>query len=113
MSKAPTTSAGTAEELQPQSLIEALNPLVTEQQVSCTLGVTVHTLRCWRSLGRGPAYVKIGRNVKYRPSSVICWIENQEHQPGDQYGREELPSRAADQKRELALPGTASRPRVE
>ena len=33
-------------------------------------GVPTTTLQWWRTVGRGPAYVKIGRRVLYRKSAL-------------------------------------------
>ncbi len=33
------------------------------------------TLRNWRQQGRGPAYVKLGRSVRYSLSDLISWFE--------------------------------------
>ena len=58
-----------------------------EQQVAEVLNVSVHTLRKWRSVGRGPRFVKIGGalrrghgqagRVVYRESDVLAFIESQ------------------------------------
>ena len=39
------------------------------------------TLAHWRSEGRGPAYVKLGKRVAYRGSALNAWIEAQTVQP--------------------------------
>lgn len=43
------------------------------------LGVsfTIQTLANWRVAKRGPAYLKIGRAVRYNISDVEAWIEAQ------------------------------------
>ncbi|WP_299847737.1 helix-turn-helix domain-containing protein [uncultured Roseovarius sp.] len=33
------------------------------------------TLAAWRSHGRGPAYIKMGRRVLYRGADILNWIE--------------------------------------
>lgn len=38
---------------------------LTEHQVAEALGLSVQTLRNWRSLRKGPAYTKYGRAVRY------------------------------------------------
>jgi hypothetical protein len=37
--------------------------------------IPVKTLAEWRSRGIGPAYMKIGRYVRYRWSDVLAWEE--------------------------------------
>lgn len=48
--------------------------LLDEQDVAKLLKLSVHTLRQWRSAGRGPNYVKLGSNVRYRPNDIDNWI---------------------------------------
>lgn len=37
-------------------------------------GIPEKTLSDWRSRGIGPAFVKIGRHVRYRPTDVEKWL---------------------------------------
>jgi excisionase family DNA binding protein len=54
--------------------------LLTPDNVSDILGVTVHTLAVWRSTGRyNLPYVKSGRLVRYRESDVHSFIEKRLH----------------------------------
>lgn len=39
--------------------------------------IALQTLRNWRSLGFGPPFYKIGKNVFYRGEEVREWIESQ------------------------------------
>ena len=54
--------------------------LLTRTDVARLLGVSPHTLACWRSAGKGPAVVKYGAGksaaVRYRRSAVEAWIDN-------------------------------------
>jgi hypothetical protein len=43
---------------------------VTERVAAGRLGLKVSTLRAWRGLGRGPAYVRLGRAVRYLPTDL-------------------------------------------
>lgn len=47
-----------------------MNESLTDTQVGAQLGVSPHTLRAWRRQGRGPAYMKLGRAVRYRVQDV-------------------------------------------
>lgn len=39
------------------------------------LGVSNHTLRRWRRIGEGPAYVKLASNhICYRESDLDTWV---------------------------------------
>jgi excisionase family DNA binding protein len=48
--------------------------LMTEQEVSKRLNVSVASLRRWRRLRRGPAFVKVGSLVRYSPEELEAWI---------------------------------------
>lgn len=37
--------------------------------------VPKHTLEQWRSQGKGPKYLKVGRHVRYRWSDVNAWLD--------------------------------------
>lgn len=54
--------------------------LLHERDAARTLDVSASTLRRWRSLGMGPAYVRVGgkrgSTVRYRESVLIGWLEN-------------------------------------
>jgi excisionase family DNA binding protein len=47
-------------------------------EVAEILGVPVHTLDVWRSQGKGPDYLKVGRHVRYRWSAVNDWLATRE-----------------------------------
>jgi excisionase family DNA binding protein len=48
---------------------------LTDVEVARRLGVSTYTVRNWRYLGRGPAYLKVGRCVRYRLADVDAWAE--------------------------------------
>jgi predicted site-specific integrase-resolvase len=48
--------------------------LMTEQDVSKRLNVSVASLRRWRLLGRGPSFLKVGSLVRYRPEDLEAWL---------------------------------------
>ena len=39
------------------------------------LGMSPGTLRWWRSIGRGPQFVKCGGAVRYRAEDITAWID--------------------------------------
>ncbi len=39
------------------------------------------TLKFWRHVSSGPAYIKAGRRVLYRRSDVLSWLEAGRHEP--------------------------------
>ena len=51
------------------------------QEVADFLGVPASTLYRWRHEGRGPASIKVGRVVRYRPEDVDAWLQANSHQP--------------------------------
>jgi len=50
--------------------------LLTENDVSRRLNVSVASLRRWRLQRRGPAFLKVGFLVRYRPEDLDSWIAN-------------------------------------
>jgi excisionase family DNA binding protein len=51
--------------------------LLTPEEVSDYLAVPLGTLANWRYQGRGPAYVRLGKHVRYRARDLTDWIESQ------------------------------------
>jgi excisionase family DNA binding protein len=49
-------------------------PLLTPPEVASYLQVSEKTLANWRYLGRGPAFVKVGRDIRYRESELERWL---------------------------------------
>ena len=47
----------------------AREPL-TESEAALRLGLKVATLRAWRHQGRGPAFVRLGRAVRYLATDI-------------------------------------------
>lgn len=64
-----STHAGTA----------LLDSLVSPATLAERLGTTERTLSEWRINGRGPAFIRVGRGVRYRPEAVDEWLLSQEH----------------------------------
>jgi excisionase family DNA binding protein len=48
---------------------------ITEVEVARRLAVSVSTVQAWRRRRQGPAYLKIGRAVRYRPEDVDAYLE--------------------------------------
>lgn len=65
--KVPPRSAG--------DLRDAFN-LITQQELAFMLNVTEPTLRVWRHEGRGPDYVKFGKQVFYTRDAVERWLQS-------------------------------------
>lgn len=54
--------------------------LLDSNQVADMIGIGPDTLRQYRHLGTGPAFVKLGRLVRYKPNTVLEWIASLEEQ---------------------------------
>lgn len=54
---------------------KCIEKLLTQYDVSIILGVSVKTLECWRSKGRGPRFVKVGKLARYRKCDLKEYIE--------------------------------------
>jgi hypothetical protein len=52
-------------------------PLATAQDVARFLNIDTPRLAKMRFNGTGPAYTKVGRDVRYRWSSVLAWVDSQ------------------------------------
>ena len=50
--------------------------LLTEEQVAHQLSITTNTLRKWRWLGKGPAFIKIGAAVRYEADAIAMFIKS-------------------------------------
>ena len=65
-------------------------------------GIPLGTWACWRARGEGPAYLKLGRLIRYRRRDVEMWLERHrvEPQPADDLAaaRAELRERGAARK---------------
>lgn len=50
------------------------DPLLDENEVADFTGASLTTVRRWRREGRGPAYRKIGRLVRYKRDDLADWV---------------------------------------
>ena len=62
------------------SVIQDSQDLLTPEQVAQRLQVDVQLLNKWRSVRKGPKFVKIGHRVRYDPVELQNWIESQQVQ---------------------------------
>ena len=53
--------------------------LMTPFEVSQYLGVPTGTLANWRYRGRGPAFIRVGRHVRYCAADISIWIDGLKH----------------------------------
>lgn len=48
--------------------------LNTEKEEAARLNLSARTLQQWRVQGVGPAFIKLGRAVRYDPAVVDAWL---------------------------------------
>ena len=48
--------------------------LINEKDAAAFLAMSVHYLRQARVKGRGPAYARFGRSIRYRPADLDAWL---------------------------------------
>jgi len=51
--------------------------LMSIDDVAQMLGIPVRTLYWWRTTGKGPRGIRVGRWVRYRRADVEAWLEQQ------------------------------------
>lgn len=53
--------------------------LMTAVEVADAIGIKAGTLGNWRTKGRGPRFMKIGRGIYYDPSDIREWLSGYRH----------------------------------
>lgn len=56
--------------------------LLTPEEVGDLLGIPYRRLYAWKAEGKGPRYVQVGHNLRYRQSDVNDYIEENLIEPG-------------------------------
>jgi len=59
----------------------AINHLIDEREAAKVLCCSVATLRKWRLLGNGPAYIKVGRLVRYSEADLATYLDANRKEP--------------------------------
>lgn len=54
---------------------QALERLLSVEEVADFLGIPVSTLYQWRHRGCGPDAYRVGRHLRYDPCAVRSWLE--------------------------------------
>jgi excisionase family DNA binding protein len=49
---------------------------LTTKELAERTGIPPETWRYWRAQGRGPAYIKAGRVIRYRVADVEAWEDS-------------------------------------
>ena len=68
------------DETPPITSVASCEPL-TEVEAATRLGLKVATLRAWRHQGRGPAFVRLGRAIRYLPADIDEFLGANRHRP--------------------------------
>ena len=63
--------------------------LLNNAQTAAHIGVRPNTLEIWRIQGKGPAYRKVGRLVRYVEAEVLSWLDDQMRQNTSQSPRQQ------------------------
>lgn len=53
--------------------------LLDSRELSKRLGIPVRTTDQWAYLGKGPAFIKVGRYRRYRSEDVEAWLDANRH----------------------------------
>ena len=59
----------------------AANESLTEVEAAARLGLKVATLRAWRHQRRGPAFVRLGRAIRYLANDLDTFVDANRHAP--------------------------------
>ena len=59
---------------------------LTEFEAAARLGLKVATLRAWRHQRRGPAFIRLGRAIRYLPRDVEAFLRANRHGVGTDSG---------------------------
>lgn len=62
--------------------------VLREGQAAAHIDVAQQTLTNWRYLGKGPAYVLVGRAVRYRVEDLDDWLNKHRVDPEGTHPRE-------------------------
>ncbi len=57
--------------------LTTFDSLMTITEAAARLRANARTLERWRKQGTGPAYVKVGRGVRYRADDLDAFVERQ------------------------------------
>lgn len=68
--------------------IPPLEPLLSAQQLADHLGLRVQAVYDLRHTGRGPAALRVGRELRFRASAVSAWLAELESHDAERQGGE-------------------------
>ena len=59
----------------------ASDPRLNNAGAAKYIGVKPGTLNQWRTMGKGPVFLRVGRFVRYRLSALDAWLDKQQVDP--------------------------------
>ena len=66
-----------------QNIMQSGFDLIDCQETAEILGISKSALEAWRTTGRYKLpFIKVGRNVRYRRSDVLQWLESRTRSNG-------------------------------
>ncbi len=63
--------------MEPTMALEKNTTLMTEIEAAGHLKITPRCLQDWRKNQRGPAWIKVGRRIRYRLQDIENWLLDQ------------------------------------
>jgi hypothetical protein len=57
-----------------------INDLITEADYAKARGLTLRTIQRERAQRLGPPFIRLGRNIFYRPAAIEAWLLAQEQE---------------------------------
>lgn len=51
-----------------------LSELLTSERAAPFVGTEPKTLDNWRTLGKGPKFIRVGRKAMYHPDDIAEWV---------------------------------------
>lgn len=68
----------TASKMEVRVMAQALAPrLLGVEEVAGQLGVPIKTIYVWRTRGKGPRGIRVGKHLRFRQSDIDAWLESQ------------------------------------
>lgn len=52
-----------------------VDPILSPPEVKAEFKISEFTLAHWRSEGRGPDFIRMGRHIRYRRSALEAWLD--------------------------------------
>ncbi|MGY3233354.1 putative DNA-binding transcriptional regulator AlpA [Bradyrhizobium sp. USDA 4448] len=74
-----TQTNATGRRAGPEPVVKSVDPeeLIDTDEAAVLVHNKPDTLAHWRSEGRGPEYLRIGRRILYRRSAIKAWLATQ------------------------------------